>query len=96
MSTKLYVGNLSYQISENSLGEIFGSVGEVTSVKIITDMYTGKSKGFGFVEMGSKEEATQAIEQLNGKDFEGRSLKIDHVKEIRGEKRNDRNFRDAW
>ena len=66
MSSKLYVGNLPFSISEDSLRELFAESGTVESVNIITDRDTGRSKGFGFVEMSSEEEAQSAIEKLNG------------------------------
>ncbi len=72
----IYVGNLSYSVTEQSLETLFGQYGTVVSVKVIKDKFTGSSKGFAFVEMGSEEEAQQAIEQLDGKDFEGRRLKV--------------------
>lgn len=74
---KLYVGNLPYRTSEEALSEYFSQCGEVVSVAIITDRETGRSKGFGFVEYSSDEEAKEAVAQLNEKEFEGRSLRID-------------------
>ncbi|NOT46981.1 MAG: RNA-binding protein, partial [Acidobacteria bacterium] len=67
MSMKLYVGNLSFNTSQQDLNELFGTVGTVESTNIIEDRETGRSRGFGFVEMSSKEEGNSAIEQLNGK-----------------------------
>ncbi len=72
----IFVGNLNYQLQEEELESIFAEVGEVASVKIIIDRFTGRSKGFGFVEMPNDEEALQAIEQLNGQEAEGRSLRV--------------------
>ena len=72
----IYVGNLSYQVSEEDLKKAFEVFGEVDTVKIIKDNYTGRSKGFGFVEMPAQAEAQSAIEGLNGKDLKGRSLKV--------------------
>jgi len=72
----IYVGNLSYSIKEDGLREIFEEYGEVSSAKIITDRETGRSKGFGFVEMANEEEGNAAIENLNGKDFEGRTINV--------------------
>lgn len=74
---KLYVGNLPYRTTEDALGEYFGQCGTVESVAIITDRDSGRSKGFGFVEMSSDDEAQAAVTQLNGQEFEGRSLKVD-------------------
>ena len=72
----IYVGNLSHNISEDSLKEIFEEFGVIESAKIITDMATGRSKGFGFVEMPNNSEADQAIKALNGKYIEGRNIKV--------------------
>jgi cold-inducible RNA-binding protein len=76
MGTKLYVGNLPYSVTEESLTTYFAQAGTVTSAKIVNDRDSGRSKGFGFVEMASEAEASAAIEQLNGKEFEGRTLRI--------------------
>ena len=80
MSMKLYVGNLSFNTSTQDLSELFGSVGTVESANIIEDRETGRSRGFGFVEMASKEEGQNAIEQLNGKEIDGRQLKVNEAK----------------
>lgn len=80
-SAKLYVGNLSYDTSEASIRTAFGAHGEVTSVNIITDRGSGRPKGFGFVEMGSAEEAQKAKSALDGTQLDGRSLKVDAAKE---------------
>ncbi len=80
MSTKLYVGNLSFSTEEEKLRELFLQYGEVVSVNIVTDRETGRSRGFGFVEMSDKESATAAENALNGKDFDGRPLKINEAK----------------
>ena len=76
MSKKLYVGNLSYSVTVSALEELFGSVGEVTSVNLITDRMTGRSRGFAFVEMAAVEDAQKAIAELNGRDLEGRAIKV--------------------
>ena len=76
MSSKLYVGNLSFQAADGDLEELFGQHGSVTSVKVITDRETGRSRGFGFVEMSSPEEAQAAIESLNDKEAFGRNLRV--------------------
>ncbi|GMO50325.1 MAG: RNA-binding protein [Termitinemataceae bacterium] len=76
MGNKLYVGNLSYRTTEDTLRGYFAGFGNVTSAKIIIDRETGNSKGFGFVEMGSDEEAAAAMEGVNGKEFEGRQLRV--------------------
>lgn len=80
MSTKIYVGNLSFNTSENTLTEHFNAFGSVESCKIITDRDTGRSKGFGFIEMGSSDEAKQAISELDGKEFEGRNIRVNEAK----------------
>ncbi len=72
----IYVGNLSYQTKEDSLKVMFDEFGEVASVKIIKDRFTGRSKCFGFVEMPSNSEADQAIKSLNGKFIEGKNIKV--------------------
>src|SRR5688572_13174304 len=80
MSTKLYVGNLSFHTTTQDLEEIFGKVGTVQSTNIIEDRETGRSRGFAFVEMSSAEEAQLAISELNGKEVDGRELKINEAK----------------
>lgn len=76
----LYVGNLSYKVSEEDLKNAFQQFGEVTEARLITDNETGRSKGFGFVEMPSKDEAENAIEQMNDKEFMGRNIKVNIAK----------------
>ena len=76
----LYVGNLSYDMSEENLRTQFAEYGEVQSAKIITDKFTGRSRGFGFVEMNSDDEGKKAMEELNGKDFEGRELVVNEAR----------------
>jgi RNA recognition motif-containing protein len=80
MSKKLYVGNIAWKTTENDLSEMFGEFGEVKSVKIINDKITGKSKGFGFVEMENADEAKKA---LDDKEVNGRNLKIDFATETK-------------
>lgn len=77
---KLYVGNLSYEATEEDLRQAFEGFGTVASVNVIKDKFTGNSKGFGFVEMGSKEEGQAAIDELNGQDLKGRPLKVNEAK----------------
>src|SRR4030095_4991093 len=79
MSKKLYVGNLSFQTTENDLTNLFEQAGQIESVTIITDRDTGRSKGFGFVEM-TNEDAEKAIEQFNGTEFNGRSLTVNEAR----------------
>lgn len=80
MGYKLYVGNLPFTVTDDKLQEMFAKAGNVQSAKVITDHVTGRSKGFGFVEMSSEQEAADAISQLNGKDCEGRTLKVAEAK----------------
>jgi len=76
----IYVGNLAYEVTETDLRKAFEAFGEVTSAKIITDKYSGESKGFGFVEMPGKTEAQEAINSLNGKDLKGRTLNVNEAR----------------
>ena len=76
----IYVGNLSYQLTEQELQEAFAAFGRVDSARIITDMYSGRSKGFGFVEMSDNAEAEAAIEALNGKELKGRAIRVDKAR----------------
>ena len=76
MGTKLYVGNLSYQTQESDLREQFANFGEVVSANVITDRDTGRSRGFGFVEMATEEEARAAESGMNGQELDGRQLKV--------------------
>jgi RNA recognition motif-containing protein len=76
METKVYVGNLPYSARDDSLQELFSQAGTVVSANVITDRESGRSKGFGFVEMGSPEEAEKAIQMFNGYSLEGRDLRV--------------------
>ncbi len=80
MGKKLYVGNLSFDTTETQLRDMFAPFGAVQSAQVITDRDTGRSKGFGFVEMGSDQEAKAAIDGLGGKMFDGRSLTVNEAK----------------
>jgi cold-inducible RNA-binding protein len=80
MSMKLYVGNLSFDTSSTELQTLFAQAGTVESVSLIEDRDTGRSRGFGFVEMQTKEEGAAAIQQFNGKDLGGRALKVNEAK----------------
>lgn len=80
MGKKLYVGNLPYSVTDASLSEAFTQCGTVTSSKIITDRDTGRSKGFGFVEMSSEAEAQSAISKFNGMDWDGRAMTVNEAK----------------
>jgi RNA recognition motif-containing protein len=76
----IYVGNLLFDVTESELKEAFGQFGEITEVRLIMDKYSGKSKGFGFIEMPSKEEAEKAIEEMNGKEMKGRAMTVNVAK----------------
>ena len=78
---KIYVGNLSYDVSESDLEKAFGEFGAVSSVSLIKDKQTGESKGFGFVEMPEVSEGQAAVKEMNGKEFMGRELKVDQAKD---------------
>ncbi len=80
MSQSIYVGNLPYSTEESDLRKVFEAHGTVESIKIIRDRETGRSRGFGFAEMSTKEEAEAAISALNGSDFDGRNLKVSFSK----------------
>ncbi len=80
MPAKLFVGNLSFQATEEDLRELFQQAGTVETVRIITDQFTGRPRGFGFVEMATKEEALKAVEMLNGRLFRDRNLVVDEAR----------------
>jgi RNA recognition motif-containing protein len=80
MGSKLYVGGLPYSVNEGRLQEIFSAHGAVESARVISDKFTGQSRGFGFVEMGSSGEAQRAIESLNGTQLDGRTLTVNEAK----------------
>jgi RNA recognition motif-containing protein len=80
MAKKLYVGGLSYNTTDDSLKNLFSQAGNVESAVIIMDKMTGRSKGFGFVEMASDDEAQSAIEMFNGKDFDGRNITVNEAR----------------
>lgn len=82
---KIYAGNLPYSVAEADLREIFAAYGDITEVSVITDRYTGESKGFGFVEMPNNAEADQAIKALNGSQVKGRAITVNQAKP-RGER----------
>lgn len=77
---KLYVGNLSYATAEDQLRDIFGDFGEIASVAVITDRETGRSKGFGFVEFVNEDDAKAAIAEMDGKEIDGRALKVNEAR----------------
>jgi RNA recognition motif-containing protein len=80
MAKNLYVGNLSYSMTEDKLQTLFAECGPVESAKVITDRYTGRSRGFGFVEMATEDGAKEAIDSLNGKEVDGRQLRVAEAK----------------
>jgi len=106
MAKKLFVGGLSYETTEATLRETFSKAGTVESAIVITDKISGRSKGFGFVEMSSEEEAQKAIEMFNGKEIEGRNVTVNEAKPLesrprrsgfnRGDRGFDGNRRDRW
>lgn len=97
MNKKLYVGNLPYTASNGTLQELFAANGEVVSATVITDRDTGRSKGFGFVEMATEEQAQQAMQNINGMEVDGRTLKVAEAKPQRRDgPSRDRPSRDRW
>lgn len=80
MGNKLYVGNLPFSATDDSLREMFARAGQVESARIITDRDTGRSKGFGFVEMSTEQEASEAINKFNGTELDGRSLTVNEAR----------------
>lgn len=90
MAKKLYVGGLSYSTVENGLKDLFSQAGTVETATVITDRMSGRSKGFGFVEMSSEEEAQKAVEMFNGKEFEGRTITVNEARPM--EERPKRDF----
>ena len=102
MGNKLYVGGLPYSVTEGRLQEIFAAHGTVESVKVIKDKFTGQSRGFGFVDMGSGGEAQRAMQALNGTDLDGRTLTVNEAKPMErrdgggGDRGNRSGRRDRW
>ncbi len=92
MATNLFVGSLAYSVTDDQLRDFFAAAGTVTSAKVITDRDSGRSRGYGFVEMGSDDEAKKAIEELNGKELEGRPIAVSEARPR--EDRPDRGPRD--
>ena len=80
MATRLFVGNLSFNVTEGELLDLFKSVGSVVKCELIVDKFTNKSRGFAFVEMGTQEEANKAVAELNGKDLQGRALTVNEAR----------------
>ncbi len=81
MSNKVFVGNLSWNSTDETLAEFFSGAGEVVEAKIITDRYTGRSRGFGFVTYTDDESAKKAVDMFNGKEYDGRELNVNEAKE---------------
>jgi RNA recognition motif-containing protein len=81
MGKKLFVGNLNFKTNDDDLKELFGQAGTVDSATVMMDRATGRSRGFGFVEMGTEEEAQKAIQQFNGHEFQGRNLNVNEARE---------------
>jgi cold-inducible RNA-binding protein len=90
MATKLFVGSLSWGVTDDMLQEFFAAAGTVTSAKVIMDRDSNRSKGFGFVEMSTDEEAKKAVDELNGKELDGRAISVAEARPQ--EKREDRSF----
>lgn len=80
MASKLFIGSLAWTTNDDSLKDFFAAVGEVVSANVIVDRDTGRSKGFGFVEMASDEDAKKAIDQLNGKELDGRAIVVNEAR----------------
>ena len=80
MSTNIYIGNLSYSVNDPELNKAFAEFGEVVSAKVIADKVSGRSKGFGFVEMQNAEDAAKAVKELDGKELMGRAIKVNFAK----------------
>lgn len=89
MEKKLYVGNLSYNVDDRQLEEAFAQAGTVASAKVIVDKMTGRSRGFGFVEMASEEDAQKAIDAMNGQEIDGRAIKVNEARPMTDRPRRD-------
>ena len=96
MENKLYVGNIPFQLEERQLEDTFAVYGSVKSVKIITDRETGRSKGFGFVEMETEDQAQECVSNLDGKDLNGRNIRVNIARERTDRGGGDRNRRRRW
>jgi RNA recognition motif-containing protein len=103
MNNKLYVGGLPYSVTDGKLEEVFAAHGAVESARVISDKFTGQSRGFGFVEMGSGQEAQKAIDALNGAQLDGRTLVVNEAKPMAsrdnnggGNRGNRNSARDRW
>ncbi len=98
MSINIYVGNLSFDSNDGELKNLFENYGVVDSAKVITDQFSGRSRGFGFIEMPNREEGLRAIQELDSKDLKGRSLKVNEAKPRSSEGRgfSNNNSRSRW
>ena len=98
MSNKLYVGNLSFRVTSEDLQEYFAVAGTVESANVVFDRETGRSRGFGFVEMATAEDANSAIAQFNGQEYEGRNIVVNEAKprEDRGSRGNGGGYGGSW
>lgn len=97
MAKKLYVGGLSYNTTENTLKELFAQAGTVDSAAVIMDRMSGRSKGFGFIEMSTEEEAQKAIELFNGKELDGRTITVNEARpQESGFRRTEPGGRNQW
>jgi RNA recognition motif-containing protein len=92
MATKLFVGSLSWNVTDDQLKEAFSAAGTVVSANVITDRDSNRSKGFGFVEMSSDAEAAEAVKQLNGKELDGRAITVAEARPKEDRPRNDRRY----
>src|SRR6188768_4059074 len=96
MSNKLYVGNLSFRVTSEDLEEYFGVAGAVESANVVYDRETGRSRGFGFVEMASEDEATAAIAQFNGQEYDGRNMVVNEARPREDRGSNNRGNRGGY
>jgi len=92
MAQKLFVGSLSWNTTDDTLQQFFAQAGNVVSAKVITDRETGRSRGFGFVEMGSEEEAQKAVQELNDKELDGRQIKVNEARPMEERPAGGRSF----
>lgn len=92
MSKKIYVGNLSWNTTESNLEDLFSEYGEITSIRIVTDRDTNRSKGFGFIEMANDNAAEAAISAINDLEVDGRNLRVNEAEERLGRQRNNRRY----
>jgi len=85
MSTKIYVGNLPYSVDDGKLKEVFSEFGEISEATVISDKYSGRSKGFGFVTFANEESAQKAVSEMNEKEIDGRAIKVSEAKPMKSE-----------